>query len=248
MSDSTEIVDYEKLLQGMAKTAAATERPSSSTLGCKAGILTMNGEAIKGNKIDMIVIASTYSNLYYEEKWDPDNPTNPVCFAYSPDGENMAPHPASSKPQCETCDKCWANQWKSDPEGGKGKACKNGRKLAGIPADVQADEIDKAEVAIQSLPVTSIKFWGNYVNLIALKYGRPPLGMVTTVGAVPDMKHQFHITFEPVRPVDVSYIKALMDKGALCKDLMEKVYDPNPEVSPEEAEARVKAAGKKSKF
>lgn len=244
-SKGTEIVDYESILAGLAKVATASERPSSSTVGCRAGILTYNKEPIKGNKLDAIIIASSHSNLYYDVPWDEDNPSNPVCFAYSDTGEDMVPHPASSKKQNDNCATCPQNAWGSDPKGGRGKACKNGRSLAMIPADVKAEEIVKAEVAIQKLPITSVKFWGNYVNLISATFGRPPLGMVTTIGVVPDMKHQFHITFDPKAPVDVSYIKALLDKGALCKELLEKVYEPNSE---EGAKPAAKTSGKKEKF
>lgn len=245
MSDSTDIVDYEKQLADMAKVAAATERPSVSRIGCRAGILTYNKEPIKGNKLDAIIIASTYHNLYYDTDWDENNPTNPVCFAYSPDGENMVPHPASSKPQCDSCDACPLNKWGSDPKGGRGKACKNGRSLAMIPADVSAEDIIKAEVAIQKLPVTSIKFWGNYVNLIANMFHRPPLGMITTIGTVPDIKHQFHITFDAKGPVDKSYLRALMEKAERCQELLEEVYEPNAE--PAEGEEPVKTTGKQNK-
>lgn len=245
MSDSTEIVDYEKLMADMAKQATATERPSSGTINVKSGILTVNGDPIKGNKLDVIFISSVQANLYYEEKWDPDDPKNPVCFAYSPDGENMAPHPASSKPQHHECSTCPMNQWRSDPEGGKGKACKNSRRLAAVPPVDTVEEIAKAEVAVLALPVTSVKEWANYVNLIAATFGRPPLGMLTEIGVEPHMKHQFHVKFTAKGPVDVGYIKALMDKAATTKDLLEKVYDPNPEKGPEDSG---KTTGKGKKY
>lgn len=246
MSDSTEIVDYEKMMRELAKKATATERPSSGTINVKSGILSVNGDPVKGNKLDVIFISSTQANLYYEEKWNPDDPKNPVCFAYSEDGEDMKPHPASSKPQHHECATCPMNQWRSDPEGGKGKACKNSRRLAAVPPVESAEEISKAEIAILALPVTSVKEWSNYVNLIAATFGRPPLGMVTQLGVEPHIKHQFHVKFDPKAPVDVSYIKALIDKAATCKDLLEKVYDPNPE--PKAGDDSGKTTGKSKKF
>ena len=56
---------------------------------------------------------------------------------------------------------------KIDPrkQGNKGKACKERRRLAIIPAAAIKDgEIAKAELAVLSLPVTSLGNWGNYVN------------------------------------------------------------------------------------
>ena len=231
MSDKTEIVDYEKLLADMAKKTASTERPSSGTINVKSGILSVNGDPVKGNKLDLIFISSTQANLYYDEKYDPNDPKSPVCFAYSEDGENMVPHPASSAPQCDSCDACPHNRWGSDPDGGRGKACKNTRRLAAVPVPDDVSEIVKCEVAVLALPVTSVKEWSNYVNLLAATFARPPLGMITELGVEPHMKHQFHVKFSPKGTLDVSFLKALMDKAVTCKDLLEKAYDPNPEPS-----------------
>jgi hypothetical protein len=244
MSDKTEIVDYEKLLADMAKKATATERPSSSTISVRSGILMYNKEPVKGNKLEVIIIDSTHANTYYDTEWDQDNPTNPVCWAYSkdPDNEEMVPHPKATKPQHENCQHCPHNQWGSDPKGGRGKACKNSRTLAMLPGDVTAEEVVTSEVATQSLPTTSVKEWSNYVNQASAMFGRPPLGMRTELSVEPHVKHQFHVKFKPLGPVDIGMIKALMDKAALCKDLLEKVYDPNPEKG---AESEVKTGGKK---
>lgn len=229
---STEIVDYDALLAGMAKKATATEKPSSSSISVKAGILAYNGTPVPDNKLDCIIIASTHSNLYYEDKYNPNDIKNPVCFAYSVDPEEveMVPHPKASKPQSDKCETCWANQWNSDPGGGKGKACKNTRKLAIIPADVQAEDIVTAEVATLSLPVMTVsKQWSPYVHKLSTLYQRPPLAMITRIGVKPDPKSQFQITFDDVRPVDKTMLKGLIDKGEASMVLLERAYEPNVE-------------------
>lgn len=231
---TTEIVDYEALLAGMAKATTATERPASSTIGTQAGVLTYNGDAVPGNVLECIIIASTHANLYYEGKFDRNNPSNPVCYAYSEDGENMAPHPTSSKPQAESCDACPHNKWHSDPEGGKGKACKNSRCLALIPAGTTPDEVPRAEVATLALPVMSVKAWGSYVHEVAALFNRPPLGVVTAIGTKPDPKSQFRITFTNKGPVEKEMLKPLIDKIPLVKDVLERTYDPNEEQGEEE--------------
>lgn len=249
---SNEVTNYDEELAKLAKKAVATEKPSTSTVSAKAGVLTYNGQPCAGNKLDCIIIASTHVNLYYDEKWDPNNPKNPVCYAYceDPDAEGavLAPHPKSSKPQSDTCATCWANQWNSDPNGGKGKACKNSRKLALIPAGVTAEDLKTAEVATLTLPVTTVnKMWSPYVHKLATLYGRPPLGMITKLGTMPDIKTQFKITFDEVGPVANELIGGLIAKAGTCKALLEKEYDPNPEPTPEDkekAEARAKRNSK----
>lgn len=242
---SNDLVNYEELLAEMAKKATATERPSSSTVSVRAGILSYNGTPVPQNCLEAIIIAGVHANLYYEDKYDPNDIKNPVCYAYSedPDKETMRPHPKSSKPQAETCDDCPMNKWGSDPSGGRGKACKNTRRLALIPADVTPDDIASAEIATMALPVMTVsKQWSPYVHKLATLYRRPPFAVVTRIGTKPDQKAQFMVTFDDVRPVDVSLLEGIMAKHDTAISLLEKEYEPNTE-----EEAPTKPRGK-SKF
>lgn len=241
-SESTELVDYEALLAGMAKQASSVEKPSSSSIGVRAGILTYGGQPVVGNKLDCIVIASTHTNLLYEGAFDPNNLSNPVCFAYSESGEDMTPHPASSKPQHSDCRSCPNNQWGSDPSGGKGKACKNGRRLAIIPADTKPEDVAAAEVATLALPVMSITNWSNYVHKCSALFSRPPLGVLTQIGTVPDAKSQFRVTFNYVSSLDKSLLMPLIQKAQdpAVREILERVYEPNAE--------KPEASGKAKKF
>lgn len=245
---TNEITNYDEELAKLAKAAVAKEKPTSSTLTVKAGILAYNGTAVAGNKLECIIIASTHANLLYEGKYDPNNITNPVCYAYSedPDTIELKPHPKSSKPQCETCADCWANQWESDPDGGRGKACKNSRVLALIPAGVTAEDVATAEVATLKLPVMSVnKKWAPYVHKVATLYGMPPLAMKTIVGTQPDAKSQFLVTFDDAGVVDKTLIGGLIKKAGEAKLLLEREYEPNREPTEEEiAEAEAKKAAK----
>lgn len=236
MSDK-EIVDYAEVLAGLAKRQVQIEKPSTSNIGTRAGILTYNGDPIQGNKLDGIIIASTHANLYYEDEFDDDNPKNPVCYAYSEDGSNMVPHPSAYKKQSDSCLTCPKNKWKSDPKGGKGKACKNTRTMAILPPDVKADTIMSAEIAVLKLPVTSVKAWQMYNQKLDMLFHRPPLGMVTQIGTVPDLKTQYKITFTDLRPVEMELIKGLLDRKDATMELLEKAYDPNDE-SPEGEETK----------
>lgn len=250
---SNEITNYDEELAKLAKKAVAGEKPSSSTISAKAGVLAYNGTPCAGNKLDCIIIASTHVNLYYEDKWDPNNPKNPVCYAYceDPDAEDAVfkPHPKSCKPQAEECATCWANQWKSDPSGGKGKACKNSRKLAIIPSGVTAADIPTAEVATLTLPVTTVnKNWSPYVHKLATLYNRPPLGMITKLGTVPDVHTQFKITFDDVGPVDKELIGGLIAKASTVKPLLEREYEPNPEPTEEDVAKKAAKDSRGKKF
>ena len=225
----TEVMDVEAMLAGMAKLATKAEKPSLSALSFKSGMISYNKTPVPGNQLDVIIIASTHTNAYYEGKYDPDNIQSPVCYAYSPDGENMAPHPKSSKPQHTDCATCPMNQWKSDPNGGKGKACKNGRSMVVIPADTKPEDVLNAEVAVASLPVTSVANFSNYVNKVATLFNRPLLGLITKIKTQPDMKTQFKVMFENMNLLDKDMLIPLIKKAELAAPLLIREYEPNVE-------------------
>lgn len=231
---SNELVSVEERMAAMAKLAVSIERPSISSVGLRAGQLSLNKMPIPGNKLDCIVIASTHANLYYEGDYDPDNLTNPACYAYSESGVDMVPHASAPKPQSPNCKSCPHNQWGSATKG-KGKACKNSRHLALIPADTK--DVMGAELAVLKLPVTSVTNWSNYVNKVATLFGRPPLGMVTQIGTVPDPKSQFKVVFSQVKPVENELLVGIMDRSPSALSALEKVY--------EETEAKAAPTGKK---
>lgn len=244
----TEVANYDEMLAKMAKAAAAVEKPSGTAITVRAGLLQYNGNPVAGNKLDAIIVSSVHANLYYEGKFDPNNLTSPVCFAYSPDGENMVPHPASSKPQADTCTGCPQNQWNSDPDGGRGKACKNIRSLGLVPASTKAEDAAKAEVAVLKLPVMSVKGWQTYVQECTNLYSRPTLGVITQIGTVPDPKSQFKITFENKGLLPMDVIMGLLPRMDEITETLQHVYEAPPEVTPEEQAAKDAKASKAKKF
>ena len=122
--------------------------------------------------------------------------------------------------------------WGSDPEGGKGKACKNVRRLA-IIAATDLDKIDKAEVAIAKLSVTSVKNWSTYANQVANALHLPPLGIITEMVVTPDPRYQFQINFSLIDKVQEQYLPALMKKRGEIMDLIYAPYDKPSEAPPQ---------------
>lgn len=248
---SNDVVNYDEELARLAKKATAVEKPTSSSIGVRAGVLTYNGTPVPGNKLECIIIASTHANLYYEDKFDPNNPKNPVCWSYcdDPDEDDPAPSVKSSKPQAERCADCWANQWGSDPNGGRGKACKNSRRLAIMPADVKPEDLQTAEVATLTLPVMSVnKKWSPYVHKLSTLYNRPPLAMYTVISTVPDQKAQFMVTFDDKGPVPTELIGGLIAKSDTVGVIIKKDYEANPEPTEEDEAKAAKSKERGKKF
>lgn len=187
-------------LAAEAKDAAAKERPSVSKISLKSGVMTFMNQPLPGNKIDCVVLTAAFWNKFYEGRYNPSNIVNPTCFAVKLDnGDDMEPHENVENPISEACDGCPNMEWGSDPGGGRGKACKETRRLAVLPADVfkSLEDLRKAEIAVVDVPVTSVRNYGNFVNTLSASVKRPMWSVVTELSVVPDPKTQFKLVFQP---------------------------------------------------
>lgn len=209
------------------KQAASQERPSVSRIGLKSGILSYNGEQVKGNKLRVVTLLSTAINTYYTTGFDPDNPSSPTCYALSTmeDSDNMVPHPDIAHPVSPTCATCPNMKWGSDiDKDGKqrrGKACKEARRIVMLPVDAleSVEDVKSAELAMMKLPVTSVKAWGGFVNGLSATVNLPPHAVVTELTTVPDLKTQFKVVLTPVARIAnkdiLEAVKSRMEMAAL---------------------------------
>jgi len=225
---------WDEILSKHATAAAALERPSTENISVRGGYMTMNGQPVPNSELDCVIIASVFENQYYDptKPFDPDNLQNPICFAQSLTGDEMVPDPKSTAIQAESCDVCPWMQWKSDPIRKKGKACKEKRKLALLPATQLkegASAVKKSSLAVLSLAVTSTKNWSNYVNLLRDEHQRPPFAMLTTVRSRPHPRYQLEVSFEMRGFVEDEAIGAVMDRIPAAQALMMTPYEGTPD-------------------
>lgn len=234
---STAVANWQEQLNALAVKTAETEKPSGNWVSFKGGQLSIGGNVMPGNKVEMIVLHSVFENQYYKERYDPNNPTSPHCFALGETDDDLKPHPDSAEPQAESCEKCPLNVWGSDPGGGRGKACKNVRRLAMIARPKTPEEVQKADVAIAKLPVTSVRNWATYASQVANVLKLPPLAVVTEMSVTPDPRTQFQVGFELIDKVeDPAMIGALLTRRGETHELAYSSYD-KPTEAPEKAAA-----------
>jgi hypothetical protein len=199
MTDPNLPVQWAEKLAESAKEIAALERPSLSNISLRGGVMMYQNQKVPGNKLTCIIISSVVQHRYYSKPFDVNNPANPDCFALSLTGDEMVPHEDSKEKQSVTCESCDKFKWGSAGEGKRGKACRASRRLGlvpEIPRDGDPVEfIKKAEVAVLTVPVTSIRNWGSYVNGIAVEYRRPPWSVFTEITIEPDPNKQFLVRF-----------------------------------------------------
>lgn len=207
----------------LAKLANESVKAEASGLGAtflstKGGALTYRGNPITGNKLQCVILSAPIERLYYDARYDPTKLVGPKCFAIAPIATGMGPSDRAEGKQHDTCEGCPKNEWGSSTNGGKGKACRETRRLLLIPADAigSIDAVKGAEVAALRPPVTSLKNYSTYVQTVATTLKRPPLAVISEIAVVPDPKTQFKVTFSLVKAIDdMDIIKALMERANL---------------------------------
>lgn len=232
MSESKDVVNWADKLAEHAVAAAAIERPSQENISVRGGYMKLNGVEVPNSELPCVIIASVFENQYYDptKPFDPDNLQNPICFAQSLTGDEMVPDDASTVKQNADCDTCPQMQWKSDPVRKKGKACKEKRKLAILPAtQLKEGAVAKASMAVLSLPVTSTRNWANYVNSIRDQFQRPPFGVLTLVRARPHPRYQLEVTFECLGMVADEYLGDVLARVEPAQRLMMQPYEGTPD-------------------
>lgn len=237
---------FEEKMKQLAAQAVGTEASvggGGTFVSTKSGVLSYNGAEMPNNEMDVVVLDHIIEYVYYGDRFDPDNPQSPLAFAFGRDEDEMVWH-TNSIPEYagELCKDSDINQWGS-AETGKGKACKNIRRLAVIPAD-QIDDLENAEIAYVKVPVTSVKGWAGYVRSLANNLGRPPLGVITRITLVRDEKTQFKMKFEIVDQIeDAAAFEGLCELSEKAASEIEFPYAPYEE--PEEKPRRgAKKAGR----
>lgn len=239
----TALTTYDEKWADQAQKAAAAEPLQAGTwLSAKGGQLTIGDEVLPGAQAALIVLDGYAENTYYGERYDPDAPLPPICFAMARDGAPMFPDiPAMEKDQSYFmpqhvvqgqilgCDGCPMNEWGSAAQG-RGKACQNRRRLAVIPAGyytprrgsrdfdlnlfTDPKHYTQTEIAYFKIPVTSVKNWATYVHSLSSGMRRPPHGVVTRLSLVPHQQHQYEVVFEPLEQVPDDLAEIVMQRHA----------------------------------
>ena len=242
-STSTSLTLWEQEMAQAAVDQAATENDTSGfkSISTRGGILSVDDNAVDDNELRVIILASTHENQFYTEDYDADKPATPICYAFGDDDEALTPHEDAPEKQNESCNGCEHNEWGSADKG-KGKACKNVRRLVCITEDAleSAEALADAEARMLKLPVMSVKNWTAYVKrTLEEDVKRPSYGVITRIKLVPDAKSQFKVQFhfEDLVEFDQELYDAMKKKAKEAKDNIGKAY---PVFEPEEKPARGK--------
>lgn len=233
-------IAYDAELAKMAEAYKSSEAASATGqfISFRGGQMTFRGAPVQGNKLDVVILASVFENVWYENEFDPNQPDSPSCYAFADSAAELRPHEQAKNRQGDdngTCEGCWANGWGSDPKGGRGKACRNTRRLAVISArPLDAESVAKSEIAYLKLPVTSVNAYSSHAMQVADVLKKPPLGVVTTIGVEPDAKNQFRVTFSVAAEIkDKALLGALIARARAARASMVFPYPELTEAAPQ---------------
>lgn len=260
--ETTAVVKWDEELAKQAEIAAGMEASAGGGqfFSTKGGILAWQDAPMPNNQMAVVILDSILENVYYEGKYDPTVQQAPKCFAFGRDEKEMKPHKIvvdAGTEQSSECTGCPMNEWGS-ADVGKGKACRNTRRLAMVPggsftAQGKFELIDNPEhyastaVGYMKLPVTSVKGYANFVKQVAGALHRPPFGIFTKVRVVPDQATQFKVLFEPITTVPDSLMSVVMERRSEVGSLIDFPYTPFEEQEAPKSKAAkpIKAKGRK---
>ena len=238
MSETKDVVPWKEQMALDAQRVQKQERPASSFISLKSGVMTYQDEQIKDNVLECMVVAFCTEHVHYDKPYDPDSIEPPRCFAQSLEPAGMVPHTNVIDPINDVCYKCPLAEFGTAMQG-KGPACKTYRKLMIMTSDnLKKETMEDAELAVIRIPPTSVKNWSTYANKIATTVGVPPWAVVTKIIVKPHPKKQFEVTFEHV--ADIKNDEALSqihlriedaDKGLLVPYTYDKEEESTEENS-----------------
>lgn len=165
--------------QFAAEVAALQKRisaPSGDRIGVTQAKTFKLPNGLEVDEIECVVIDFVAANYYYATAFDKNTIVPPECFAIGLEPAGLVPSANSPDQQCASCAGCWANQFKSAPNG-RGKACSNTRLLAVLPLDADED----TPIQILKVSSTGLKSFDGHVANVAAKYGMPIRGVKTKV-------------------------------------------------------------------
>jgi hypothetical protein len=140
-------------------------------------VFALPGGASSGNPLNVVVLDFVAFNSYYTAAWNPNVRAKPACWAIGRVLDTMVPSDKVPKPQHTDCKTCPKGQFGSAPNGGKGKACKNVRRLLVLPPDFN----EHTEPMTLEVSPTGLKSWNKYIELLRREYSMAPLQVVTEV-------------------------------------------------------------------
>lgn len=211
------VVDIQAQLKAQAEAMAGrTAPPTGSAIRATQDKNFKMPDGTTCTEFDAVIVDFRAVHNFYDGAYNPNDIKPPVCFAIGINPKEMVPSDKSPEKQNDACGTCPNYQWGSE---GKGKACKEGRKLALLPTNDAGDDVDaEADLWTMVVSPTAVKGFDSFVQNLARMYTMPPAGFIVTVGFNEAVTYA-QMTFSNPRPVD--NVGAVLGRQDEAKDMLE---------------------------
>lgn len=242
---STAVVSWQEAMKEAAQEMAHREQSTGGGgfFSMRAGQLAYGDVAMPGNMMACVILDAIFETVYYEGPFDPDNPQGPTAFALGRDQKELRWNEEYSDPEyagklCSESDIC---QWGSASQG-RGKAAKETRRLAVIPAGTyisqgkgkgfelelfdDPDDFRNSEIAYTKLPVTSVKNFSQYVRGLNDQMGAPTWRVITDISLEAHPQYQFQVNFELIEELPDDVMPVIFERVEEAKEAIMFPYVP----------------------
>jgi len=182
MTKKQEVLNVQEQLRKELDTLKdRVDPPSGYMISTKAKTFTLPDGSASEKPLMCVVLDWVTANSYFEGIYNPKDIKPPTCFALGREVATITPSDGSPTKQHDNCKDCPKNEWGSDPQGGKGKACKNTRRLILVPTNAT----EKTPVWVLSVSPTGLKHFDKYANTLA-DVGTHPIEVITEISFAPE--------------------------------------------------------------
>lgn len=192
---SQEAIEAE-LRKQLATMNERVSAPGQNKISVKGKMFTLPGQKPQPGPLRCIILDYIWALAHYPGAYNQNKPQDPNCFAVGrekPESGKLTPHETSPEKQGVNCKTCPKNQWKSDPKGGNGRACKNQRRLLIVPVGADANT---QPYTIYVSP-KGLKGFDAYLTELNSVYNLDPIQVVTDIDFDPNQAYPL-LTFKYV--------------------------------------------------
>jgi hypothetical protein len=167
-----------QMLPAMAESAKAlvAAEPvygSQNIIRLKSSDFVLNDDRLP-KPLRVIILATSFTQSYYEEAYDPNDKASPVCFALAERDVELAPHETSTKKQhdgpCATCPQNRPGTSINPNASAWSRACQGRRRVALLLAD---DKSEDPQLGSFEFSPAGLRPFSLYVKSVAGVHGAP---------------------------------------------------------------------------
>jgi len=214
-----------QLMEQAEQEAEKTQSGGGQYLSIKGKSFVFQGADL-GEELEVVIIDWTNEKAYFDVPYNADDPSAPACWALGDvKPQDLIPSDVSVKKQSEDCGSCWANAWGSS-ENGRGKACRDARRLALISSAQLDDPLEDIEVVFLRTPPTSCRNFDKFANGVRKVLKRPTHGIISTIRFDEEADYEM-LLFAAAEPIaNPEHLQKVLTLREQVHEDLRQDYDP----------------------